>query len=128
MLSPLQFEIARMEASGLPRLEIVRRSGATPETVCNLLYRIRVRLGVPARDRRALAAALLEVDVIRRGGQSRPVSARYGIRRGHPVRIVAGRYAGRSGQWAGAHSDGRVRVAINGALVHLMAQYVEIAQ
>ncbi|MFN8758858.1 MAG: hypothetical protein ACK5XA_08620 [Tagaea sp.] len=120
-LTPLQYEIARLVATGLPRDEVARRTGSTRATVSHLVCRVRHRLGVT--DDRHLAAALLECIVTTRGVQGR--IGRRGLRIGDPVRITGGRFAGRDGTYVGFCNSDKARIQIGGGHFYLDYRFIE---
>lgn len=119
VLTPAQHKVARLYAAGLPASEIARRQGVKLRTVRSHIEAVYQRLGVCRRD---LARALLTADV--QTVMTRPAN-RAGMRRGDPVQMIGGRFAGKTGVYYG-HSNGQQwKIEINGVAFHIMAKYVE---
>jgi len=121
VLTPLQYDVCRLEAVGLPRDEIARRLGTGKPTVAALVCRIRRRLGV--RTRRELAAALLDC-VAQEWDYNGRVTAE-GLHIGDAVRITGGYFVGRTGVYAGAANSTQLRIQINGGTFALARKYIE---
>jgi DNA-binding CsgD family transcriptional regulator len=120
-ITPAQKEVAAMWSAGLSTQEIARRRGTGLSCVSNLVRRASKRLGV--RGRRALAAALLECEVRHAPGRR---SAR-GFMPGDPVRIVSGRFVGRSGVYVGGSNSTQINIRIGLAVFSLQAASIEAA-
>lgn len=117
ILTPAQYECARLAATFVPRLEIARRLGLSDRTVNAHLRAAYKRLGV--RRRRELAPRLLACEVrkqIRVG--------RHGFARGDQVRIVGGRYVGRTGTWLKQANAHQALVTVGGGTLAIMLRFV----
>lgn len=118
ILSPRQYEAARLIAAGITVAETARRMGVTTSAASMHLRRATRRLGVSGR--RALAAALLDCTP-----GIRPRPSRSGLVRGQPVRIVGGRYAGREATYLKLANKHQVLVAIGAGEINVSAKFVE---
>jgi DNA-binding CsgD family transcriptional regulator len=121
ILTPLQFEIARLHASGLPMREVAKRAGTTYGSVRACLPKIRDRLG--ARTRPAIARALQDAEARPRGAMTRP--ARSGFRPGDTVRFVSGPNKGREGIYLRTVNNDQWYVRINGARIAVVAKHIQ---
>lgn len=110
-LTPDEHEVARLIAAGMRLRDVYVRLGKPRWTVNKQWKRIRDKLGV-APDRRALAAALLRVAVAERRGRSPDVID--GFAPGDAVRIVGGRFAGRTGIYLRSGGGKQAVVQIGG--------------
>lgn len=117
ILTPAQYECARLAATFVPRLEIARRLGLSDRTVNAHLRAAYKRLGV--RRRRELAPRLLACEVrkqIRVG--------RHGFARGDQVRIVGGRYVGRVGTWLKQANSHQALVVVGGGTLAITLRFI----
>jgi DNA-binding CsgD family transcriptional regulator len=119
MLTPAQYTVARMRASGLPRCEIALQLGVRPTTVDQHMHAACAKLGVAVKDRRALAVALLECAVGVRKRRNR-----FGLAIGEPVSVTGGRYAGRVGVFVGRANSVQMRVKVGGGTFALRGEYL----
>lgn len=119
-LTPMQHAVARLEAAGVPRAEIARRVARSRDYVRVTLREARQRLDVAPGDRWMLAQALLTADV---AVQVKP--NRIGLRRGDPVRITGGHFAGRTGTYVQGRRTRQWNVQIGGGVFALSAKYIE---
>jgi DNA-binding CsgD family transcriptional regulator len=117
ILTPRQYEAARLVATGVQRAEAARRLGVTCSTIDQHLRAAATRLDVDGR--RELAAALLTCEVAKR-----PRIGRFGFTRGQPVRIIGGRYAGRDGTYLKAANSYQMLVAIGAGRIAVTARFV----
>lgn len=121
ILTPPQYELARLFASGLPHPEIARRIGKSPNAVAvNLMY-LRRKLGV--RTPREIAIVLQNCEV--REWDYRGNVGASGLRYGDPVRITGGRFAGREGTYIRTHSNRLWHVQVGGGTFALTAKYIQ---
>jgi DNA-binding CsgD family transcriptional regulator len=118
-----QYEFARLVATGVPRHEVARRLDVKVNTVHAMMSRLHHRLGV--RSRRELAAALPAVTVRDLRGQGGGKCSRFGLTPGDPVRITGGRFAGRTGEYAGNNNSAQIRIRIGGGVFALRAAFVQ---
>lgn len=120
-LTPRQYEIACMAATQLPRAEIARRLGVSVRTIDGALDRAYHALGIHTRRDLAIALQHVTVRPCEPGGQK----SRLGFVRGEPVRITGGRFAGRTGEYAGGENSEQIRVRIGGGVFALRTRYIE---
>ena len=118
MLTPRQYDAARLIATGVQRSEAARRLGVTCSTIDQHIRSASRRLGVEGR--RELAAALLTCEVA-----TLPHPSRTGLARGQSVRIVGGRYAGRDAVFQKLANRNQALVAIGAGQIAVMAKFVE---
>ena len=121
MLTPRQYDAARLIAAGVQRAEAARRLGVTCSTIDQHIRSASRRLGVEGR--RELAAALLTCEVAKR-----PHPSRTGLVRGQAVRIVGGRYAGRDAIYLKLANRYQALVAIGAGQVAVTARFVAAAE
>ena len=117
-LTPAQYKCARLAATLLSRAEIARRLGLHRSSVETHLKHAYRRLGV--RNRRELALALLACEV-----RKQPRPGTHGFRRGDPVRIVGGRFAGRDATWGKLANSLQALVRIGGGEIAVGRHFVE---
>lgn len=117
----MQYEYARLAATGIPRREIARRLGVAPETVDEMVQRACLRLGV---DRRDLGQALLKCNVHADKGGKR---SSLGLRRGDAVKIVGGVYTGKKGHYVRAANSKQVYVSVGGAELAIRRSFIVAA-
>lgn len=120
VLTHLQFEIARLYASGVMGRDIASRVGTTYGSVKCMLPRIRKKLG--ARTRREIAAALQNCEARGRSGNNR--LGRSGIRPGDPITFVSGPYRGRDGVYIRSNNSVSWYVQIGSAQIATAAQHI----
>jgi DNA-binding CsgD family transcriptional regulator len=117
ILTPAQYECARLAATFVPRLEIARRLGLSDRTVNAHLRAAYKRLGV--RRRRELAPRLLACEV-----RKQQRIGLHGFRRGDPVRIVGGRYVGRVGTWLKQANSHQALVTVGGGTLAITLRFI----
>jgi DNA-binding CsgD family transcriptional regulator len=116
VLTRMQYEYARLAAAGHRTAEIARRMKVTAGTVGKMVGEARRRLGV---DTRGLAHAL-EGCVVRND----PGGWTVRIKRGDPVHMTGGLYAGRVGEYDSSINGKQVYVRIGGARLALRRAHV----
>lgn len=121
LLSPLQYEIARLYATGLPAHEIAVRAGTTYGSVKCQLPRLRKRLGVSTR--RDFAAVLERCEVRPPRALNKP--NRLGMHQGDAVRFVSGPHAGKDGIYLRSVNSHQWRVRIGTAEIAVMAKHIQ---
>lgn len=121
VLTPLQYDVCRLEAVGLPRDEIARRTGLRRPIVSRIVTLARRRLGV--QGRRELAAVLVDCEVRQHGRRGRPSA--HGLRPGDPIRVTGGHYAGRVGVYVATHNSLQWRVQFGGGTYTLFTKFIE---
>lgn len=120
VLTPTQYECARLAATGLPRAEIARRMGVSLHSVSSVLDRAYKRLNI--RSRRQIAPLLLECRV---GSAKYQPKSRLGVVAGDSVRITGGRYGGHVGTYVRAHNSTQICIQVRGAAILAARKYVE---
>lgn len=119
-LTPRQYEYARLCATNVPRAEIARRLGVKVTGVNAALERIFKKAGISSR--RQLAPLLLSCTVRQRHGGG---SSRLGVEPGDPVRIIGGRFVGKSATYVGNFNSRQVRVQVGGGVFAVRRWFVE---
>jgi DNA-binding CsgD family transcriptional regulator len=119
-LTPAQYDVARLYATGLPRIEIARRLGISPRAVSDRMYIVRRHLGIGVRERRELAAVLPRCRVM-------PLFRRnaLGFFAGDTLAITGGLYAGRTGTYVSRSNTRQVLVRVGCGVVSLRAAYLQ---
>lgn len=113
-----QREYALAYIAAEPRAVTAARLGVRISSVDNMQRRIRDRFG---GDRDAIKWSVETARVTpNHGGR---LSAT-GLRKGDPVYIVGGRFAGRRGEYAGAVNSHQVRIAIGGGTFAVRRRFV----
>lgn len=120
VITRTQFEYARLAAAGLRRKEIARRMQVTAGAVDRMVTRACLRLLV---DRRGLARALADCEV-----RNDPGGRRGCLKRGDPVLVTGGKYAGRGGAYDSSINSRQVYVRIGSAVLAIQRGHVRELQ
>lgn len=116
-LTPALHQVAALHAAGLPAWEIARRLGVSLEAVQLRMRRLRDLFGTD--DRRRIAEALPACTIgmsWRRGRQNH--------RRGDPVQITGGAYAGSTGEFIRVVNSVQSQVGVRNGAVTVKSEFL----